>query len=477
MQFIERESSERSKWTIRQYVTPYLGRESSKMKFPPNSSIIDDNDDKSLKWFRSLIFNGNEFNPVVLIVYNKNTVSSIDLYIKLRPKFDLVIQTPFVLHNDIETIYDYRLSNNIIFHYDITPIQPELDDQVDLIIENVGNLIDGNIVVLGYRNERQGNNIYYISDLSDAPESAELIIDTMMDENYNYISFAVSLERFFAFNNAIYYRMMNEESVRGLPVTKVTYEYKMILEARDHGRDPLKLFPRKNVEALDFFIKRLYPSKEPQELSEELQELLEIPLNILPSSFLIKWRKKGYNPYVGTLISVLLNNKSYLIELFNFPTRTEDSTYDYIHKKNTYDILKRSFPDGGLMSFLNVFNEFAKNIEGKSIESGANWCNANYIKYYTIYRISKQLNKFGVSFESFNALGEYGRIYEVLKDVYGYTILRKTRGKSLYYDNTSNSYRIDESFTIQNFKELPDNIIPLVVAQVYLGTNIIYLYI
>jgi len=104
------------------------------------------------------------------------------------------------------------------------------------------------------------------------------------------------------------------------------------------------------------------------------------------------------------------------------------------------------------------------------------WCNDLYINYPNIVNISKELAKFDLIFEGINVVDIYKKAVAILKEVYGDTPLKQKKG--LYYDNNSNSYHIDEIYTIHNFKKgLPEEIVPIVVDRTRSKLNIVYLFV
>jgi len=470
--------------TVMQHVTPYLGKNS---RLPVNFSdseniqlIVDT--EEGLKLFRKLIFKKIESDHVVLVVYNKSTISTIDLYFdaKLSPKFDLIIQSPMVLYNKIKIIhyeedgvekfsqevatkYDYRITNNKIFHYEKTPCPEDVYAQAELIIRNVGSLFEGNIIVIGSRKQDPDNGIYYINDLAEKPNSSVLVIDTMLTINDEYVNFSESIERFYSFNNVIYYRLMSKTNFKKLILSRDMYHQKIILEAINYGYNPSELnFNKINLDVLDYYLKSL-------NLRDKIDTLLDYPLDIIPGAFLIKWIEKGYNLYQGALMAILLNNKSFITNLINFPDKTEDPGFNYVNQKRVRDSVIGRFGKGEILPYLNIFNEFHKH-GGKS-----SWCDKFYINYFTIYNISKELGKFGVSFEEFEVISTHNKLKDTLKEIYGNNILKEKNGS--YYDSNSNSYRIDTSYTIQSLSVIPKCITPLIVERIKSEINVVYLYI
>ena len=457
--------------SLTQYITPRLtwGVENYDIRKDEGYDRIKD-DEVSLRWFRRQIFEENrELGTVVMLVYNKNTKSTIDLYLKEKPYFRLIIKTPIVLYTNEQTYYEYTATNNSIFHYEITPLPQDLYGEVDHIIDQVYNLIVGNIVVLGSIKKYSDDNVYYINDLQDRPDNVKLVIDTMIDKDDKYITFAESVDRFFSFKNVVYYRLISKDNFKNISMSEPSFDHKIILEYRKYrDEDDVdisnELFGKRKVDALDYYISKL-------DVKEDSSKLLDYPLDVLPAIFLIQWERKGYNRYPGVLIAILINNVNYLANMFNLPDRTGDSSFDYVNRKRIHDSISEVLGDGGLLVYLNIFNQIFKNIANVN-----EWCNNLYINYPNIVNISKELVKFKLIFENINVLDIYKKAVEVLKEVYGDTPLRQKKG--LYYDNNSNAYSVDEIYTIQDFKKgLPEEIVPLVIDRTQSKLNIVYLFV
>ena len=453
--------------SLTQYITPSLtwGAEKYDIKKDEGYTRIKD-DEISLRWFRRQIFEKNQnVGTIVMLVYNKNTKSTIDLYLKMKPQFRLIVKTPILLYTVVQTYYEYTATNNSVFHYEITPLLQDLYNEVDRIIDRVYNLIVGNIVVIGSIKKYDDDNVYYINDLQDIPGNVKLVIDTMIDKNDRYITFAESVDRFFSFKNVVYYRLISKDNFKNISMSEPSYDHKIILEYRKHLSDNSnELFGKMRVGVLDYYINKL-------DEKGDVDKLLDYPLDILPAIFLIKWERKGYKRYPGVLVAVLINNVNYLINMFNLPDKTDDANFDYVNRKRVYDSISKVLGEGGLLLYLNIFNEIFNNIKEVN-----RWCNDLYINYPNIINISKELEKFNVAFSDINVVDVYKKAVGVLKEVYGDTPLKCKKG--IYYDNNSNPYNIDEIYTIQNFKKgLPEEIVPIVVNRTQSKLNIVYLFV
>lgn len=453
-----------------QIITPYLTWGTDEYNIPKDGRIHINDDEDGLIWLREAIFTDSITETVVLMVYNRNTTATIDLYLKLLPKFKLVIRTPIVLYDLPGTTYEYNVTNNVVFHYQKTPAPEDIYEQVGIIIKRLSRMVRGNIVVIGNIDREPNRNVYYINSLVNKPESVQLVIDTMINANEEYITFSESVDRFFSFRNVIYYRLISQNNLKTLPMEKPIYKHKLILEAMKYGKPLNELFPKGEIDALLFYIQEL-------KLEENGTELLKYPLDLLPAAFLIAWKAKGYDQYAGTLIAVLLSNTSLFVNMFNIPDRTEDANFDYINRRRIRDSIKEIFGEGGLLLYLNIFNQFFKHIS-----DGQQWCNSLYINFFTIYKYQRELEKMGEKFAEIDPLVVYTQAAEVLKSIYNISTLRKRRVASTsingaYVDNNGNIYQIDPTYTINNLSEtLPEQIVPLIVDRTISGQNTVYMF-
>lgn len=450
--------------SIVQYVTPFLFKGIQNID-SDRVTILDDNED-GITSFKKLLFENNFAGKVILIIYNLNTKQIIDLYLKIRPNFKLEIRSPFVLYTNegIRTIFDYKSSNNMVYYYEETPSPEDIYSQVDIVIDSVMDLFDKNIVVIGSKTLPPDEGIYYIEDMKDAPKDVGLVIDTMMKKDDEYINFSESVERFFYFKDTVYYRLMSKFGIKKLPLSKDIDKDKLILESIKYEYDPYELFDRSNVDALNYNLKRIG-------IEEEGKELLKLPLGILPASFLILWKRNDYPEYPGVLMANILNDKSFLTELLSLPPITEDYSFNYVNNKRVNTNLKEIFGKGGLPTYLNIFDMISNNLDDLS-----NWCKKNYLNYFTVFKIDKQLHKFDQKFQSFKVLDIYTKIFDLLKLIYGDIILTEKDG--FYYDKNFVQYKLDSSYTLQDYSiKLPEKIVPLLTERTASGVNVIYLYI
>jgi hypothetical protein len=157
----------------------------------------------------------------------------------------------------------------------------------------------------------------------------------------------------------------------------------------------------------------------------------------------------------------LLNNSKYITELFDFHPPTEDSRYNYLMDNMVRDSLFIAFGENkNIASYLNVFNEVAKNINNILM-----WSAKNYINYEVVKGIADELEKYEVSYTEFDVFDYYLKISKILTDIYNFTRLKKLQDQDIYYDDNNGKYELDLFNAIIDKSKFPRYIIPFVIAE------------
>lgn len=437
-------------------ITPYLTSVPQKYR---RYDIYDDQE-KSLEKLRRLIYNGENSNNVLFITNNYGNRYIPILYQFRELTFKMVIRSSIALsdYENSDNEYGKKKHNNTIVYVSMTPMMKYVYSEAQRIIEKLKP--EGNAVILGPK-EGRTKNIYYVNNLSKLPSDVSLVIDTMLNDHYDYILLGESLERYYSFTNVTYYRMMNQSSYNNLRKGREPNRFKIIMEAVKYGYDPSKIFDIGDVKEMSFHMDRLKLS---------IDDIFNYPYKLLPSAFLHKWSKsiapaktikRKELEYVGKLFTILLDSDKYLLEILNFPLPTEDGRYNFLMDTTTRDKLLAKFGENKNIAFyLTIFNEASKNTENI-----VEWCYDNNINYKVIKSISDLLDNQDLAYMTIDVYDMYLRVSKVLIEVYGFLKSKKSLDQDIYFDSNNNEYRIDLSNAIVEKERFPKYIIPFVMSE------------
>lgn len=448
-----------------QHVTNFLQRvEYSEIKYPENRvTMIDDY--SSLKELRRRIYT-NDTTPVVLIVYNMSTKDTIDLYLRVNPNFQLIIQSPMLLYSDeVETVYNNDETNNMYMTHSFTPHYSKIYDEALNVIQRLGI---SKVLVLGPE-DYEKDNIIYTSDTSIDADDIELVIDTMINSNFEYVNFVESIDRASSFNNVIYYRLMDKVSLDLLSMGKKSDKNKIIMEALNYNESFKRYFTDSELKEYERYITPLSITK------SEKERMLSNDLDLL-SSLLYVRASKSKDRTILSIIAIMLSDSNYITDIIEYPTFTYDPSFDMINKYRVMKLLKEEY-GYGLFFLISLFTSILHKLsdivqEGMIEEEVLNSIDMRH-KIYSLLEnsninsriVANVLTKIGdaeiLTGRVFNTTTMKSMISEIL-GVYGN---REMKHIGMYYYDNSDRYSLNTSYIPQEFIKLPDTIIPLVTDE------------
>lgn len=443
-------------YTITQIITPYVR---TVPKGTPKKYVFDDN---SMRSFRKAIYtNPKEYHgkKLVLATTSKDLEYLYDLFIALKPDFDVVIRCPLVIFDEsyeIETEFeDHTNNNNLVF----SGFTPKIEDSY-LEANKLAYTLPGKIAVLGPLSKKYDDKITYYSNIVDVKDEKN-IIDTLIGRNEEYITLGRSIARYYYFDGVNYYRLASKEGYNNLPLSKrLNYDY-LLMECVNYGHDPFEIFDQKKVEVFNYHIRRL-------KVKSLIPDLMKYNMSILPSYFMYKWdqivKNEGMARLPGYLIALLLSNSKYIKNFYIVPTRTEHAAFDYNNKYEfRRNIVRNAGTDyvGSLYYYLYIFNKIFNNQE--QVQEIAQVLSLNTVN---LYILSQKITNSKILVEEYDPVKVYEKCVPILNEMYPVI----TKAKNNYYvDEFNHKYYIDYNRTVHS--DLPDKTLALLIED-----NIIYLY-
>lgn len=448
-----------------QHITNFLNRVQYKeIRYPEDSVDIDD-DFEGLRELREMIYTSSS-RPVLLTVYNMSTKMTIDLYLAMKPPFQLIIQSPIALYSDDEvtTVYNNdTISNTYMLHH-ITPHYSRIYDEAYSVIDRLGVK---KVAILG-PHEGEKDGIHYISDLSDIVEGIELVIDTMLNNKHEYVNFVESIDRATSFKNVIYYRLMDVVSFEDISMGKKVDIGKIIMEALEHDKSFEKYFSKEDIED--------YRRRTKDITSSEKSRMLTNDLNI--ESSLLLARSSGN--YINSYLAILFSDYKNLRDMIEYPPPTDDLSFNRIDRYRVTKLLKEKYGTGLMFYVAVLLNtlEMLEESEGILPEEMDlvdrrydlyRLLIANNINARLFVNIVSRVKEDPSKGHRDNISIRIRKIAVELLKIYGGRELKLIANN--YYDG-NNKYNLDTYYTLQDLSVKSNTINPIVVDE-----NNVYLWI
>lgn len=466
-----------------QHVTSHLQRSHYReLEYPKNHDTINDSYDK-LRDLRELMYKlvypkdnkVRKVRDIVLIVYNMSTKITTDIYLELKPPFQLIVQSPMVLYGDdredVTTVYEYAESDNEVQFHNITPFYYNLNNVALEVIRDMKRG-EGNIVVLGPEDKVINEDIYYVNDLSKIPNNVSIVIDTMLNDKYEYINFSESIDRLFSFENVFYYRLMDPIIFGSISMGNEIDKYKIILEALSYDERLRNAF---SIDDMDRYNKKI----ENFRLSDNDKKYMALyDLNLQSSILYTKAARSGMNKATYAFLSILFSNVDYVKGMISYPSLTDDDSFNELNRLRTIKLIKENF-GLGLTLYITLLRRIVDTIEKEeeiNKESFRqmlyNMLQDNHIDSRIVSNIfSKMMNSFNIEINEIRSLTI--KDYDVRKfilSIYGHRKMKLVG--TLYYEGNE-AYTIDTYYVPQDFTIRPETIIPLVVDE---NAKVVYLF-
>lgn len=426
------------------------------------------------------MFTNRQMPPEIGLIYvisDENNYFYVQLYDMIKPKFNLIVLSFFMIENEDTDVRYEKIRNIRIMHLsDNIPVE-EISGTIEKMSSYLTNFKKIAVICpdkMKFVLMNKKLKMLFVTRAGEITPDCDFVIDTLIDENFDYITLQSAIGRTYSRSailkeGTIYYRMISEKSFlllpRKLKVSKFQL-YLPILKFFPFNQNILKSLNSEVVRICNYFYQTL------NEFQVDSKNL-NTDLNLFPTILLEK--KLSSQEVVKKIVSILIDQKGYITDFLDFGLTYEDNSYDF-HKKRmiTSYLYSKYGPSSSLLFYVNILLKII-NIDMKSLDKFAE---ENFINKTTLLRIYlkfEQLFRRGETIDFSLNINEKNKDYIAIKTVIQKLYKNKLKRvrETEYIDEEGKIYSVSDSKVIYNWNRgLPKEITPLIIKN-----NYIYLWI